>query len=201
MRGRAGQYNTKNVLRKVARSTKFKRASLKNAQRKFDIERDKLVNNFKNHPVTKEIEGGAGASNTSNTLGGRGNLFTYIGFVRGSNPVSSIEKILRTSGSVKPKRKAQASGRGIRQEFIVKGPSEELLMAASVMPFQNGRSWLFDIETGISGFNYYLYKRFIKGRSGRGLQTKNPVRGGSYRPPSTGYIRRLLNQFYTSFKK
>ena len=39
-----------------------------------------LMKEFEEHTVTKEIEEGAGASNISSTLGGYGNLFTYIGF-------------------------------------------------------------------------------------------------------------------------
>ena len=38
----------------------------------------RLVDEFVNHPVTKEIEGGVTASNQSGTLGGYGNLFSFI---------------------------------------------------------------------------------------------------------------------------
>ena len=44
--------------------------------------KDKFMEDFDNHPVTQEIEGGPSAKNTSNTLNGIGNLFSYIGFLQ-----------------------------------------------------------------------------------------------------------------------
>ena len=200
---RGGSSKMKSIATKVAKSKKFTRASFKNAEKKYKIEKAKLIDRFRDHVVSKEIEDGASASNISGTLGGRGNLFTYIGFNRGSDPISPIENILLVSGQVKKakgKTKVSAGGKRIQQTFKASIPDVNLLRRASPMPFQGGRSWLFDIETGISGFNYYMYKRFNRGRSGMGLQTATPVRAGSYRPPTNGYIRRLLAQFIASFK-
>jgi hypothetical protein len=199
---RGGSYNMKRIAQKLANSKKFTRASYKNAEKKYNIEKAKLIQRFKENAVTQEIEGGVSAANISNTLGGQGNLFTYIGFPRGENPTTAVERVLLTSGSVKraSKKKAKSSGKRIQEVFRVSIPDINLLRRASPMPFQGGRSWLFDVEKGISGFNYYMYKRFNRGRSGMGLQSKTPVRTGSYKPPSTGYIRRLLAQFIASFK-
>ena len=200
---RGGSYNMKSIATKIAKSKTFGRASLKNAEKKYNIEKAKLVDRFRDHIVTQEIEGGVSASNESGTLGGKGNLFTYIGFSRGTDPISPVEKALLASGQVKPARsktKIVAGGKKIQKMFRVSIPDVTLLRRVSPMPFQGGRSWLFDIETGISGFNYYMYKRFNRGRSGMGLQSKTPVRTGSYRPPTNGYIRKLLGQFIASFK-
>ena len=49
-----------------------------------------LISEFSSHPVTVELEGGVNASNISGTLGGRGNLFTFIGFNAGDNPTQPI---------------------------------------------------------------------------------------------------------------
>jgi len=56
---------------------------------------EQMVNEFENHPVTKEIESGPEATNITNTLGGAGNLFSYIGFEEGSNPIEVIKDILK----------------------------------------------------------------------------------------------------------
>ena len=200
---RGGSYKMKSIATKIAKSKTFTRASFKNAEKKYKIEKAKLIDRFRDHVVSKEIEDGPSASNISGTLGGRGNLFTYIGFNRGSDPISPIENILLVSGQVKKakgKTKVSGGGKRIQQTFKASIPDVNLLRRASPMPFQGGRSLLFDIETGISGFNYYMYKRFNRGRSGMGLQTATPVRAGSYKPPTNGYIRRLLAQFIASFK-
>lgn len=197
-----GSYNMKSISRKISRSAKFQRATFKNAEKKYAIEKRKLLERFRSHPVTEEIEGGPSASNSSNTLGGRGNLFSYIGFQRNANPITPVERVLLTSGRIKGKkpRKTETRKNRIRQTYTATIPDIKMLRSASPMPFQGGRSWLFDIETGISGFNNYLVKRFSSGRSGTALQSKNRVRSGSYSPPAMGYIRKLLAQFVASFK-
>jgi hypothetical protein len=40
------------------------------------------------------------------------------------------------------------------------------------MPWEGGRSWLLDIERGISGLGAFLYGRFSSSRSGGGIQSK-----------------------------
>ena len=44
-----------------------------------------LIKQFESHPVTKEISGGSSSSNVSGTLGGYGNLFSFIGFHNNSS--------------------------------------------------------------------------------------------------------------------
>lgn len=52
--------------------------------------KNQMIREFLNHPVTKEIKGGPTADNISGTLGGNGNLFSYIGFEEGSDPIDPI---------------------------------------------------------------------------------------------------------------
>ena len=52
---------------------------------------------FNSHPVTKEIEAGPRAQNISGTLGGAGNLFSFIGFDDGDNPIAPVRRILEQS--------------------------------------------------------------------------------------------------------
>ena len=56
----------------------------------FQKYKNELIRDFSSHPVTVEIENGVNASNISNTLGGKGNLFTFIGFNAGDNPTQAI---------------------------------------------------------------------------------------------------------------
>jgi hypothetical protein len=66
------------------------------------------------------------------------------------------------------------------------------------MPWEGGRSWVAGIERGISGFSNYMYKKFVDGRSGQGLQSENRIRGNSYRP--TRYMTDLINRFIKDMK-
>ena len=47
------------------------------------------------HPVTQEIESGPNGYNQSGTLGGYGNLFSYIGFEEGMSPTEPLRRVLK----------------------------------------------------------------------------------------------------------
>ena len=48
-------------------------------QDKFNAIKNQLIQEFLNHPITQEIKAGPNASNSSGTLNGKGNLFSFIG--------------------------------------------------------------------------------------------------------------------------
>ena len=66
---------TKHMMKKTPPSV------VNGVQRRFNAAHKKLLNEFETHPVTREIEGGPDATNTSGTLGGSGNLFSFLGFL------------------------------------------------------------------------------------------------------------------------
>jgi len=153
-----------------------------------------LIQEFNEHPVTQEIEAGPEASNRSGTLGGEGNLFSFIGFDDADTPVTPVKEMLNkiTLGSIK-KNTATAT-----LEFKVNIPSEEEFEAVTKMPWENGRSWLFEIERTISGLGNYLYGQFKNSRSGTGLQVEAEVSSKIFSP--VPYFRTMLEKFITRLK-
>jgi hypothetical protein len=151
-----------------------------------------FFNNFDQHPVTQEINGGPSSSNISNTLNGIGNLFSFIGFYKNSNPIKDLKLILEKNFSIR-RRKLKDNIR-----YIISYPSIDEIKGATPMPWEGGRSWVAGIERGISGFSNYMYKKFVDGRSGQGLQSENRIRGNSYRP--TRYMTDLINRFIKDMK-
>jgi hypothetical protein len=155
-----------------------------------------MIAEYDDHPVTKEIEQGPEAANISNTLGGEGNLFSYIGFNDGSNPTEVVRDILQDSVKVENKPKITAVGRDLKISFPIIGPTISEIESVTPMPFEGGRSWVRGIEKGISGFSYYIFKKYLKGsRSGTGLQTESEIRTGSFKP--TSYMSSILKRFYS----
>jgi hypothetical protein len=134
-----------------------------------EVEKEKALfqKDFETHPVTQELDGGENASNISGTLGGYGNLFSFLGFNQGANPTAAVKFLIQ---KITLDRNIQASGNGFRVRVNV--PSKEEFGAVSRLPFEGGRSWLLDIERGISGLGAYLYGRFASSRSGTGIQSK-----------------------------
>jgi len=162
------------------------------ALKKYELSKDNFFKDFESHPVTKELEGGPRGSNISNTLGGVGNLFSFIGFYNTDNPIQNLRRILKDSFSVKEKRK----GNLIR--YIIDYPSLSEIKSETPMPWEGGRSWVTGIERGISGFSNYLYKKFGDGRSKEALQSDNKIRLAFYR--KTTYLTSIINNFVNNMK-
>jgi hypothetical protein len=153
-----------------------------------------LIKEFEKHPVTKELDAGKTASNTSGLLGGYGNLFSFLGFSVGSYPTQTVREILDKKIDVTAVR------RGDQGKFIIylDIPSkEEILAATANLKWLTGRSWVDGIEHGISGFGRYLYNEDGFGprsQSTTGIQYKG---GKAYsgRFQNTKYISAMLDNF------
>ena len=185
------------VNNQLTRNRAFQKEVLQIAEKKIDASRLKLLNDFDEHPVTREIRGGVDARNISNTLGGYGNLFTFIGFAFGSDPIGPVRRMLHQIKAKELKKKL-VSKRKIRYEVELSVPSKEAIAAMTPLPFENGRSWLYGIESGISGFGAYMYKKWKTSRSGHGIQVDKKLRSGSFR--NTQYFSNMLLKFVTRIR-
>lgn len=161
----------------------------------FEKIKDKYIDEFLNHPVTQEIKGGISASNISGTLNSITNLYSFIGFDEGTDPIQPIEELLEKSNY----RIMYNSNSG-ESTVIFDIPTAAQIFAITPMPWAVGRSWARGIETGISGLGYYL-KKVKNSRSGLGIQsTIEQVRtGASFK--NTKYISDLINRFSKDLKE
>jgi hypothetical protein len=155
-----------------------------------------MIQEFENHPVTQEIDSGPSGYNQSGTLGGYGNLFSFIGFEEGMDPISPIRFLLKKALQIKKIDKNQQS---IIMEFLVELPNKEDIFQASPMPWASGRSWAEGIEKGISGLGMYLNTMSFQSRSGEGIQTNKKVRSGGFR--NTQYLSKILNNLQAEIRK
>jgi hypothetical protein len=155
-----------------------------------------MLQEFESHPVTQEIDSGPNGYNQSGTLGGYGNLFSFIGFEEGMDPVSPIRFLLKKALQIK---KIDKNQQNIIMEFLVELPSKEDIFQATPMPWASGRSWAEGIEKGISGLGMYLNVESFGSRSGEGVQSKNKVRSGGFR--NTQYLSNILNNLQKEIRK
>ena len=77
----------KELLPQVLKDRKVRTEIAKTATTHFLKEKRAMLAAFDSHPVTREIRGGANSSNISGTMHS-GNLFGFIGFPAGSDPIS-----------------------------------------------------------------------------------------------------------------
>lgn len=146
-----------------------------------------LIDEFANHPVTQEIEAGPSASNKSGTLGGQGNLFSFIGFEENDKPTAVIYKKLNAITI-----NQTVISRDGRSRTFINYPTAEEIFKVTPMPWASGRSWAKGIETGIAGLGSYL-KKDDAGRSGAGIQSQSKLRGGGFK--NTQYISHMIKNF------
>ena len=185
------------VRNKVKNSTKFEVTIDKKIKKNFEELKTNFIQDFESHPVTQEIEDGPTASNNSGTLNGIGNLFSYIGFQRGTNPIQPVKDFIRNSFKL-DKLRPKTTGNKINVNYKISYPTEKDLDGITRMPWEGGNSWLTGIERGISGFGNYIAKRFEKGRSGEALQSDNKVRTGTFKPVK--YMSQIVSNFVKSVK-
>lgn len=162
----------------------------------FNQIRQEMLDEFTNHPITEEIDMGPKLGWNSPFLGGQGDLFSFIGFNRDDNPTEPIKKML------KGLRFYTVFSKGLDHKFEVRFfPTMEDISKVSPMPWAEGRSWAKGIESGISGLGNYLNIETKYDppnfRSTAGIQTKNKVRGGQFRP--TKYLSDILSRYRAKF--
>jgi len=158
--------------------------------------KNKMIAEFLGHPVTREIEGGITSPNISKTLSsGKGNLFSFIGFYQGDKPIEPILELLRATSI----RFVRTTNTYVEHEVTL--PSSEEIFAVTPIPWAPNRSWARGIEVGISGYGYYLNRAYRDSRSGRGLQTKNRIKGRSGKFKNVKYISEILNKYRKLFNQ
>jgi hypothetical protein len=159
----------------------------------FEKIKKEMLEEFLAHPVSVEILGGPNAQNTSETLGGYGNLFSFIGFNEGDSPLQSVIDLIESSKI--------EDGRDTESGFLMKIflPSKEEVFSVTPMPWASGRSWAEGIERGISGFGSYLNTDSNLSRSSAGVQAQSVIRKGKFK--NTAYISALLSKYAKKFQQ
>ena len=154
--------------------------------------KEAMVKDFLGLKVTQEIIGGPHTTNISGTLGGYGNLFSFIGFNEGEQPINPIITLLNQTTF----RITQMNTRG-SFKVIIEIPSAEDIFAVTPLPWAAGISWAKRIEVGMSGLGMYLNTPSDYSRSGGGIQTDKKIRGGRF--SNTRYITWFLKEWQKKF--
>ena len=161
----------------------------------FNKIKNEFIEEFMNHPITQEIQGGISATNSSGTLGGITNLYSFIGFDEGTDPIRPIEELLKKSNY-----RVLFNNRSAEATVIFDIPTAAQIFEITPMPWAIGRSWARGIETGISGLGYYL-KKTKNSRSGLGVQSTSQQVRSVVIYKNSKYIFYLINRFNKELKE
>lgn len=163
----------------------------------FEPAVNEMISNFENHNITMEIQGGNQAANISETLRGNlrdvGNLYSFIGFEQGDDPIAKIRPFFYENNPGGPKLKYSGSSpKKLVYTFTVSPPDIEQIYANSPLPWADGISWAKRIEVGIAGAGRFL-RQLGRGRSGGGQQVKTELGRIRFMPKT--YISGILRKF------
>lgn len=188
----------------VTNSNSFKGLARGAALQTFNSAMANLRKDFETHPVTTELDtkqgGGADSNNDSGTTSSYGNLFSFIGFYAGENPVQPLRNILY---KIKLPKSSIITRDNIytTYSFEINIPEDELYEAAPMPDWDGGRSWLTAVEEGIPGLKYYLYRegKILPGsHSGPAIQIKRQLRAAEYKKIT--YMSEILENFTQNLK-
>jgi len=191
--------NYSSIRDKISKSDPFIKRGWIVAKRKADEfflpKKRKMISDFLNNPISIEIKDGPSGSNLSGVLSGYGNLFSFIGFEKGSDPIEDLRRGISLLTQLRKKKYEK-----LNWVFTVKIPDLNSLIPYSQMPWQAGASWAIEIEKGLSGLQNYLNRKrgFSGSRSGTGIQTKNVIREVSANRKK--YLSKIFNDFVRDFR-
>lgn len=181
--------NMQGLQKELARkySAKFSRRMKKQIMNDVESAKKQMIAEFEAHSVTQDIEAGPNSSN----LGSGGNLFSLIGFESGDRPIDRLRLLLLKSVSVKV---GAVSNGEVGFAITIDIPSKEQIDSVTPLPWAGGRSWVDEVERGVSGLGQYLVKKTAASRSGTAIQVKSTVRQSSLggQPYMTEIIANLI---------
>ncbi len=213
------QINYATVLEKLAKCPKTTDGTYKRTVAKVESAKEQLLEDFDESAITQEIEEGPTADNISGTLGGYGNLFSYIGFHAGDNPIDILRRILKSKKNYSiekpPDIKTFISTQRVEVRYKISYLSLEDIVAQMGKDGEYPEGWrtgnfLYGIEHGIFGLSYYLYdekfNKYEQSRSTSGLEAKGKdgelivIRGASQSKPSK-WISEMIRNFVLNLKR
>ena len=182
----------------------------KAVKKQFNQEKQNTLLEFDSHDVTQELAEPE-KGNISNTLGGYGDLFGFIGFEAGSDPVLPVKLALESKIKFKSTNLSIIYPRNAKGQFATGKRTKNIKIifqvpdlndfdkAAKFEGWNGGRNWVKGIERGISGVSYYA--DYPRGRSERGLQLRGQIKNSASDRPSGFKTRPYITEIIENFKK
>ena len=161
----------------------------------FNNARRSMIRAFDTHDVTQEIKAGPEAANITDTTHGEGNLFSFLGFSENTDPTAPLRQLLLEGTYYR-----QTVYRNRGWYFQVYTPSREEIRRVTPLEWEQGNSWAFGIEQGISNLGFYIFTHWEGGRSKEGVQLNTEANKGGWEYTDlvfkpTPYISEILSNF------
>jgi len=205
-----GRINVTEIRAAILRNRGLDEYAVSLIQDRFEVSKEKMLDQFDRHVVTEEILEGPQGDNISGTLSRAkvpGNLCAFLGFVDGSEEeeIADLHSLIDQSVRLNTIPVKSSGGNFITYRFTARIPTQEEIYKNTPVQWgetSGNRSWVAIVEEGTDTFSYYLYKHWVNGRSKEGIQAKTKdgqlivVNQGSFKP--TPYTKEILKNFVES---
>lgn len=158
--------------------------------------KSEMISEFRQLPVVEALEYGPGFGNNdfAGILGGKGDLFSFLGFKRRQKPINALIALLRKMNI----------RRTVYLTWVVENfPSIENVedVTKDQLEWASGYSWATGLEDGIPGLGKYINAPFasmgIESRSHFGLQKEN---GPNKNTRPIKWITPFLKEWFAKFE-
>lgn len=173
----------------------------------FEDKKQRFLEEFDAHPVTKELKGGPTAySSVPELVAAGGNLFAFMGFEKDKDPAGALRRYLEKSITFIRPGRGVSRGNKITYTGKVLFPTVEEVDASmsKAMPLKwIGRAFTHMIKNGIPGLPSFLFRESPPfdspkpSRSGTGVQVKGDLRSGGFK--GVPYVGELLGFLKAAF--
>jgi hypothetical protein len=220
--------NLNAILLQAANSSAVARPLREKVNAYIEVRKAKALESFDNNPVTEEILGGNASENLSETLGGKGNLYGFLGI--GGNPEDIIAPVRNLIINIPPVKKISNVARNTATntatvDFQVTLPDKGDIEAVSALNHLDGRSWALGVEDGnLKGYGWFVQLSFIRNskirerlseyfdesRTGESLEFPwfyngygrgGPGRGGRFKAVKGGYIWTIIKKMAANIRE
>lgn len=161
----------------------------------WEREKERMINEFENHPVTNELE--SYHPDQRSEFLPNGNLTALFGYEDVAGEVNNVRDLLDESNIVFINQGRVYGDGSYTVSAKAEVPSIEAINSATPLPWQEGKGLIDAVELGVSGFFRTLFGgKFDDSRSGGAIQIQAKVRDKSFPGLGRGsYLRGILDNF------
>lgn len=173
-------------------------------QKVFQMRKNEMLAEFRNLPVIEALEYGPGfgSNDFAGILGGKGDLFSFLGFRRKVKPTNALYAVIK---KMKITRSLNVFGGKFLKWQVVDFPSVEAFEKATAdqLEWADGYSWVTGLERGVPGLGRYVNAPFDsmgigQSRSHYGLQKQE---GSNSASQPINWIRPFLDEWFQKFEE
>ena len=152
-----------------------KKIALRVAKQEVFQANTELLETFLENEITAEIANGP---NSPASILSKGNLFSFLGFEEGEEPIKELASFLAKSIKITA---TTTNRRTLSVNVVLSFPTVDDIEEFTELPWVN-KSWVRAIEDGISGLGSYLYsdEGFEASRSESGIQASKAFSSQSF---------------------